>query len=234
MPKGIIWVSSRLSHPPVDQAREGVPALTPERFCDWYENTHIQEVTALKGVPAAVRWEAAHPQPSPSAWSVAAPWLTIYEMPDISYRDTAEFKGLDGQSPPKDALLHEIFEQARFDTRFYEETFSSHGSESDSSTPLPKEGKYVLSLSTSEPEATARLFDGVRGVRRLRAFRVQAGTTLERFVRRDALGEGGIKGGLVVVEFGEGAGERVSEVVKGEEDGEVGWYVRKREYGEVQ
>lgn len=58
MSAGIIWVSSRLAHPPPDQARAGVPVLTPERFCEWYENTHIQEVTALRGVPGAVRWEA--------------------------------------------------------------------------------------------------------------------------------------------------------------------------------
>jgi hypothetical protein len=56
MPKGVIWVSSRISRP--DEMRPGVPPLSPERFCEWYEETHIQEVTALRGVPAAVRWEA--------------------------------------------------------------------------------------------------------------------------------------------------------------------------------
>ena len=47
--------------------------------------------------------------------------MTVYEMPDTEYRMTAEFKGLDGQSKPNEELLKGVFEQARFDTRFYEE-----------------------------------------------------------------------------------------------------------------
>ncbi|KAF2439030.1 hypothetical protein P171DRAFT_340638, partial [Karstenula rhodostoma CBS 690.94] len=157
MPKGIIWVSSRLSYPPRDQTRAGIPALTPERFCDWYENTHIQEVTALGGVPGAVRWEAVHPQPTSHAWSAAAPWLTVYEMPDVAYRNTPEFKGLDGQSPPKDALLHEIFEQARFDTRFYEELPSP--SNSSPSSALEEQAKHLLSWATDAPDAASSFAD---------------------------------------------------------------------------
>lgn len=42
-------------------------------------------------------------------------------MTDIEYRNTREFKGLDGQSAPKEELLEGVFKQARFDTRFYEE-----------------------------------------------------------------------------------------------------------------
>jgi hypothetical protein len=41
-------------------------------------------------------------------------------MPDVEYRNTAEFKGLDGQSEPDPELLKGVFKQARFDTRFYE------------------------------------------------------------------------------------------------------------------
>lgn len=56
MAPGVIWVSSRVSHLPNPQTN--VDALTPEKFCDWYENIHIQEVTALSGVPRAARYEA--------------------------------------------------------------------------------------------------------------------------------------------------------------------------------
>lgn len=42
-------------------------------------------------------------------------------MSDIEFRETPEFKGLDGQSEPSKELLEGIFKQARFDTRFYEE-----------------------------------------------------------------------------------------------------------------
>lgn len=61
MTPGVIWVSSRISHLP--KPRDDIPALTPEKFCDWYENTHIQEVTALPGVPRAARYEASTYRP---------------------------------------------------------------------------------------------------------------------------------------------------------------------------
>jgi hypothetical protein len=41
-------------------------------------------------------------------------------MPDVEYRNTTDFKGLDGQSEPDPELLKGVFKQARFDTRFYE------------------------------------------------------------------------------------------------------------------
>ncbi|KAF1999017.1 hypothetical protein P154DRAFT_393219, partial [Amniculicola lignicola CBS 123094] len=133
MPPGLLFVSSRLSSP---------TTLTPDKFCHWYENTHIQEVTALEGVPSAVRYEA---EPLPShpgkedgngdgkkdaqkgMGEEQAQWLTLYEMPDIDFRHTSAFKGLDGQSEPEKSLLEGVFRQARFDTRFYElvDTFVS-------------------------------------------------------------------------------------------------------------
>lgn len=175
--------------------------------------------------PDADTRNTVHPQPSPTTHSTAAPWLTIYEMPDIDYRTTSEFKGLDGQSAPKDARLHEIFEQARFDTRFYAQL-------SDSSPAKGQTAKYLVSLSTDDPEGVAGLFEGVQGVRRVRAFKVGGPTTvLERFVRRD----GDFRGGVVVVEF-EGR-DGVKDVVEGGLGGrnveEVGWFERKRLYGDV-
>ncbi|KAF2492681.1 hypothetical protein BU16DRAFT_490545, partial [Lophium mytilinum] len=110
MPTGILWVASRIKN----------PTLTPSHFCTWYENTHIHEVTALSGIPRAARYEAILPSPYPGALSADAPWLTIYEMPDIAFRETAEFRGLDGQSEPAAELLEGVFKKARFDTRFYE------------------------------------------------------------------------------------------------------------------
>lgn len=122
---GVLWVASRVaaSSPPSDST----PLLTAERFCDWYEKKHIYEVTSLPGVPGARRYEAISPQPPQGPrrdmawWSGEAPWLTLYEMADVDYRLTDEFRGLDGQSEPSKDLLEEVFKQARFDTRFYEE-----------------------------------------------------------------------------------------------------------------
>ena len=56
----------------------------------------------------------------PKAYDSEAPYLTVYEMPDVGYRKTAEFKGLDGQSEPRKELPEGVFRKARFDTRFYE------------------------------------------------------------------------------------------------------------------
>jgi hypothetical protein len=110
MPAGILWVASRIKK----------PTLSHEKFCSWYENVHIQEVTALSGVPRAARYEGIQPSPFPGALSDDAPWLTVYEMPDIGFRENKAFRGLDGQSEPKKELLEGVFKQARFDTRFYE------------------------------------------------------------------------------------------------------------------
>lgn len=172
-----------------------------------------------------------HPQPSPRVWSVAAPWLTVYEMPDIAYRNTTAFKGLDGQSNPRDVLLHEIFEQAQFDTRFYEE-YSLPFNASLSSAPA-RQARYLLSWASDASDA-GNAFAGIEGVERVRRFGVVAGTTLERFVRRDAAGEGGVRGELVLVEFEEGAMDVVKGIVreKEKEEDEVGWFLRKRGYGE--
>ena len=56
----------------------------------------------------------------PKAYDSDAPYLTLYEMPDVGYRETEAFKGLDGQSVPRKELLEGVFKKARFDTRFYE------------------------------------------------------------------------------------------------------------------
>ncbi|KIW04514.1 uncharacterized protein PV09_04269 [Verruconis gallopava] len=122
-PPGIIWVASRVTQP---------DKLSEERFCEWYEGQHIDEVTALSGVPAAARYEAVPMSElagPPTAETIKAAeqrpdylmggkWLTIYEMKDVDFRHTAEFKSLDGQSKPKGNLLDEIFTKAHFETRF--------------------------------------------------------------------------------------------------------------------
>jgi hypothetical protein len=120
---GIIWVASRVTQP---------DKLSEERFCEWYEGQHIDEVTSLSGVSAAARYEAvpmselagpATPESIEATkdrpdYLMGAKWLTIYEMHDIDFRNTTEFKGLDGQSKPKGNLLDEIFTKAHFETRF--------------------------------------------------------------------------------------------------------------------
>jgi len=180
MPTGILWVASRIKK----------PTLTPEKFCAWYENQHIQEVTALSGVPRAARYEGIQPSPYPGALSDDAPWLTIYEMPDIDFRQSREFRGLDGQSEPKAELLEGVFKQARFDTRFYE-CIQVH--EKDSA----KKGPASLIISAALTPAAGKeadfdawyrqehlpLIGECAGYRRSRRFKLVNATALDEFKR---------------------------------------------------
>ncbi|OCK82483.1 hypothetical protein K432DRAFT_293122, partial [Lepidopterella palustris CBS 459.81] len=94
--------------------------LTPSIFCNWYENTHIQKVAALSGVPSAVRYEAITSPPYPGFLSEDASWLAVYGMPDIEFQQSAEFKVMGRQSEPRMGLLEDVFKKARFDMKCYE------------------------------------------------------------------------------------------------------------------
>lgn len=234
MTRGIIYVVSRLSLPTTTTTT--ATPLTPESFCTWYENQHIQEVTTLSGVTGAVRYESVPTHQSASAPHTPS-WLTIYTMPDLEFQHSAEFKGLDGQSAPKGDLLERVFKQARFDTSFYAEIDTITAATS-TSTPA---GFLVSWSFTPRPDKeaefgewwageVARKLDGCEGVGRVRRFGVRGATSLDQFVRRvedvprmlvlcEVLGEDGV--GVV-----EGVVEEGREWV--EDGGEVGvWRVRR-------
>ncbi|KAF1965670.1 hypothetical protein BU23DRAFT_574713 [Bimuria novae-zelandiae CBS 107.79] len=193
MAPGIIWVSSHVFHLP--QPRDGVEELTVDKFCDWYENTHIQKVTSLSGVQRAARYEAS----------------------------------LDGQSAPREELLHSIFEQSRFDMRISEDVDSSIFLATDEGP-----AKFVVSWSSdSASDVDVEALRKIEGCKRVRRFRVVAGSTLEHFQRRENGWEGREGSGLMLIEF-EGEEipvEKVRRVIG--ERGEVGWFRLKRVYGET-
>ncbi|CAO2652045.1 Nn.00g003280.m01.CDS01 [Neocucurbitaria sp. VM-36] len=273
MARGILWVSSRIANP------DGL--LTPETFCDWYENVrlpspftpplplplplplnfhhethttvqrHIPEVLALPGMPSAARFSALDPQPDDAkAWSHDAPWLTVYEMPDIEYRNTSAFKGLDGQSLPEKELLEGVFKNARFDTRFYEEVqVYGKGGGGEKKGPAT----FLISAALEPPasnEADADFDAWYRnehldvlarapGYVRTRRYKLVNGTTLDRFVRVEL----DVPKYLALHEFqsdvlpwkelGESARtEWARRVMGGLVKEEVGWYVLKRKYAE--
>ncbi|KAF2265103.1 hypothetical protein CC78DRAFT_616242 [Lojkania enalia] len=240
MAPGIIWVSSRI----VD------PALTPKEFCTWYENTHIPEVTALPGVPRAERYEAmAIPSPSSESQkflSDNAPWLTVYSMPDIEYRNTSAFRGLDGQSEPEESLLENVFRHARFDTRFYEEmqVFEPAGPPVRPATLLISAALQPAVGTDADFEAWyrqehLRALSECSGFRRTRRYRLVSGTSLDRFVRTSPE----IPGYLALHEFqgedfpwGELSGtagtEWAKRVMGGLKMEEIGWFRLKRTYPE--
>ncbi|KAL5118709.1 hypothetical protein ACEQ8H_003386 [Pleosporales sp. CAS-2024a] len=114
MPPGILWVSSRIINP---------DKLSASKFCEWYEDMHIQQVLSASGLRSAIQWTAVSAQPSGDALSAAAPWLTVYEMDEIEMQESGAFKAaaldLDGPSRPRAELVEGIFKHARFDTRVY-------------------------------------------------------------------------------------------------------------------
>ena len=90
------------------------PALSREDFEEWYTKEHIPDVVAISGVASAARYNFI---PSPHAPERELKFLTLYQMPDLNFMDSAEFRGLEGQSegPSKER----IFKKAVFDTRGY-------------------------------------------------------------------------------------------------------------------
>ena len=120
---GIMAVMSTVLHP---------DTLNPLDFCDWYENTHIQEVHMTGGISRTQRYESLdfiyRHRPEASNGSQCSEnqncnydYITVYHMPDLAFRESAAFRGLAGQSVPSDDLVEKIFKQAEFCTRFCEE-----------------------------------------------------------------------------------------------------------------
>jgi hypothetical protein len=124
-----------------------------------------------------------------------------YEMPDIDFRQSEEFKSLDGQSKPKGDLLESVFKQARFDTRFYQEkpfhsrTFKK-GPEgrlcpSEDGAGPAEPAKFLVSYASANttfgaPGHESRLATFVEGLVRMRCVYKVNATTLDRFERVEA------------------------------------------------
>jgi hypothetical protein len=190
--------------------------------------------------------------------SSKAPWLvrtfppipkpltrpkTVYEMPNVEYKDSVDFRALDGQSPPSQDLLESIFKNARFDTRFYTEVQSF-------ASPSPAgPASCMISAALEPPAEAAADFDAwyrdehlamlarAPGFVRTRRYELVSGTTLEAFKR--SVPE--VPKYLALHEFaGEGLPwkqleestqtEWAKKVMGGLIGEEVGWYTSKRVY----
>lgn len=103
---GIMWVNSDVIKP---------DNLSRQAFDDWYSDEHIPDVMAKSGISGAARYD--HMVNGPSAFRELG-FLTIYQMPDIQYMDTEDFKTLEGQTPGPNKDT--IFVNSEFDTRSYE------------------------------------------------------------------------------------------------------------------
>jgi hypothetical protein len=103
---GMMWVNSDVIKP---------DSLARDAFDAWYCDEHIPDVMAKSGIASAARYD--HMINGPSAPRRLG-FLTIYQMPDIHYANTADFKALEGQSPGPNRDT--IFVNSEFETRFYE------------------------------------------------------------------------------------------------------------------
>jgi hypothetical protein len=102
----MMWVNSDVIKP---------DSLSRDAFDAWYCDEHIPDVMRKSGITSAARYDHMINGPSTSR---RLGFLTIYQMPDINFKDTEEFKGLEGQSPGPNRDT--IFVNAEFDTRSYE------------------------------------------------------------------------------------------------------------------
>ncbi|KAJ4375989.1 hypothetical protein N0V83_001269 [Neocucurbitaria cava] len=157
-------------------------------------------------------------------------------MSDIEYRNSREFRGLDGQSAPKGELLEGVFKQARFDTRFYEEVQVYEGGGGKAlEPPAGKEADFDAWYRDEHLDVLSK----APGYVRTRRYELVNGTTLDRFVRVEpqvprflALHE--FQGDVLPwKELAESAQtEWAKRVMGGVVKEEVGWYALKREYAE--
>ncbi|EDU39835.1 hypothetical protein TUN199_02416 [Pyrenophora tritici-repentis] len=247
MAPGILWVSSRI----VNKDK-----LDVEKFCEWYENTHIQEVLILPGFPSALRYEAVTPVPRGMQYGKEAPWLTTYAMPDVDYRLSQAFKDLSGGNPPSAELIEAVYKHTRFDTRFYEERGSFPASSTSpatapsptsSSSPTPSSSsssstppKFLIAATFHAPKDCTTEFpkqfrakllpqlEETPGFVRAKTYEVATALVLDRW--NWAAAEG-VPGWLVMAEF-EGGEAPAVEGFLGEGGVEVGVYKVGRIYSE--
>ena len=135
-------------------------ALSNANFCTWYEDTHVQQVQSTGGISRTERFERYIPlsrtdRPNEQLKDQICNYdfITVYHMSDLAFRETAAFKGLDGQSVPSDELVERIFKQTEFCTRFCEELPGDQETTSvvpDESSPLP----YLVTIAIKDASST--------------------------------------------------------------------------------
>ena len=89
-------------------------SLCRDDFDKWYSDVHIPEVLEKSGVSSAARYDH---MINGFSGPRRLGFLTVYQMPDINFMDTPEFKSLEGQSPGPN--MDTIFAHSEFDTRSY-------------------------------------------------------------------------------------------------------------------
>lgn len=241
---GILFVGSKVVNP---------SNLNPLDFNDWYENTHIQEVQSTGGISGSQRYESLsfHKQyrDTSSKLDIANSnfdfdFVTVYNMPDLAFRESAAFRGLDGQSKPSEELLEGLFRQASFITRFAEEigVEGESGGFRKGAAPFAVTVGIESGRSGDSGSGVMSALSKIQGYRRKRTLRVHENSLLDRF-ERSYMDEPAV---LAILEFDtipddgtlegslEGAGQleigvwRLRRDYEGSERTPAGWKVPRR------
>ena len=178
---GILAVTSVVLHP---------DRLNPLDFCDWYENTHIQEVQSTGGISGTQRYESLDfirrcrqkgGQDVPKNKQLHYDFLTIYNMPNLSFRNSPAFKGLDGQSKPGDYLVEKLFSHAEFITQFCEEVEADGAGSTSGAEAAP----FVVTIGIPSTQSTVSMLalSKVAGYRRMRKYKVDEASILSKLER---------------------------------------------------
>lgn len=221
---GILFVLSTVLDP---------NALDPASFADWYENTHIQEVQSTGGISSSQRYEALifaskfrgrQLSVVPENRNLAFDFATVYHMPDLAFRESEAFRGLDGQTKPRQELLEGLFRRVSFVTRFAAEVGDSSPGSGDSSTSA---APFVVTVASLAGDGGIPELENVKGVRRVKKYKVHEGSLLERF-ERSWLDEP-TEMAILEIESQEGVAT-VADALAEVEGLEIGYWALRREY----
>jgi hypothetical protein len=179
---------------------------------------------------------------------------TLYEFPDFSYKESKDFKDVAVSNPPSAELIENVYKNARFDIRFYEEVqlvSRNQAIPTESST----QPKFVISAALEPPKDAASdadfdawyreehipLLARAPGFVRSRRFKLTNATVIDKFQVGDVTEEAPrflalheFSGeALPWKELGESAQtEWAKRVMGGLTKEEVGWYEVSRVYDE--
>ena len=222
---GMLFVSSKSINPSV---------LDPLDFNKWYEDTHIPSIQATGGFSSTQRYESLDFTKGnrnkglgsvPENKNFPYDSMTTYNMPDLHFRDTEEYKSLSKKARPDDqTLVEKLFKQAEFNSRFCTQMSIDWPNEGGPDTP------YLVTLTSSSAKSAADLAAQITkysGCERTRKYQIHEGSVLSG-QQRTYIPE---KSELYLFEFG--AIEPVSKAAKmTEEAGDVqaGFWALKRSY----
>ncbi|RDW56613.1 hypothetical protein BP5796_13078 [Coleophoma crateriformis] len=157
--------------------------LSRHDFDSWYCDEHIPDVVAKSGIRAAYRYNFVADGSSPAR---KLGFLTLYEMDDIGFMETEEFRTLEGQRPGPSR--DRIFKKAEFDTRGYELIQYDDATRADQAPA--KFLLYAAMSHTSDADLDAWYrgehvaeISKCPGYRRTRRYKLSSRSILSEFVR---------------------------------------------------